>query len=68
MWVRSCQEDPLEEGMVSHASSSSAWRIPRTEGPGGLRRGGKESTRLKQLSTLAQKKEGCSTLHILYIP
>ena len=29
------QEDPLEEGMTTH-SSILAWRIPRTEGPGGL--------------------------------
>ena len=29
------QEEPLEEGMVTHASIL-AWRIPRTEEPGGL--------------------------------
>ena len=29
------QEDPLEEEMASH-SSILAWRIPRTEEPGGL--------------------------------
>ena len=29
------QEDPLEEGMVSH-SNILAWRIPWTEEPGGL--------------------------------
>ena len=29
------QEDPLEEGMVTH-SSILAWRIPRTEEPGRL--------------------------------
>ena len=28
-------EDPLEEGMAAH-SSILAWRIPRTEEPGGL--------------------------------
>ena len=28
-------EDPLEEGMAAH-SSIFAWRIPRTEEPGGL--------------------------------
>ena len=34
--VRSlCQEDSLEEGMATH-SSILAWRIPRTEEPGGL--------------------------------
>ena len=29
------QEDPLEKGMATH-SSILAWRIPWTEGPGGL--------------------------------
>ena len=29
------QEDPLEEQMPTH-SSSLAWKIPRTEDPGGL--------------------------------
>ena len=29
------QEDPLEEGMATH-SRILAWRIPRTEEPGGL--------------------------------
>ena len=36
MQVRSLsQEDPLEEGMVTH-SSILAWRIPWTGEPGGL--------------------------------
>ena len=35
-WVGSLGwEDPLEEGMATH-SSFLAWRIPRTEKPGGL--------------------------------
>ena len=35
MWVRSLgKEDLLEEGMTAH-SSILAWRIPRTEKPGG---------------------------------
>ena len=35
-WVRSRgQEDPLENGMATHASIP-AWRIPWTEKPGGL--------------------------------
>ena len=35
-WVQYLgQEDPLEEGMVTH-SSILAWRIPWTEEPGGL--------------------------------
>ena len=31
------QEDPLEKGMATHCSIL-AWRIPRTEEPGGLQR------------------------------
>ena len=35
-WGRSLgQEDPLEEEMATH-STILAWRIPRTEEPGGL--------------------------------
>ena len=35
LWVQPLdQEDPLEEGMAIH-SSFLAWRIPRTEEPGG---------------------------------
>ena len=43
-WVQSLgQEDPLEKGMAAH-SSILAWRIPRTEEPGGYSpRGHKES-------------------------
>ena len=37
------QEDPLEECMATH-SSILAWRIPRTEEPGGL-----ESTRSQRV-------------------
>ena len=36
-------EDPLEKGMTTH-SSILAWRIPRTEQPGGL-----ESTGLQRV-------------------
>ena len=36
-WVQSLgQGDPLEKGMATH-SSILAWRIPRSEEPGGLR-------------------------------
>ena len=36
MWVRFLGwEDPLEKGVSTH-SSILAWRIPRTEEPGGL--------------------------------
>ena len=35
------QEDPLEKGMATH-SSILAWRIPRTEEPGGLQSTGSQ--------------------------
>ena len=36
MWVPSLgREDPLEKGMATH-SSTLAWEIPQTEGPGRL--------------------------------
>ena len=38
------RENPLEEGMATH-SSILAWRIPRTEEPGGLQ--SMESQRVK---------------------
>ena len=46
------QKDPIEKGMTTH-SSILAWRIPQTEGPGGLQSMGvsKSQTQLKQLST-----------------
>ena len=45
MQVRSLsQEDPLEEGMETH-SSIFAWRIPRTEEPGGLQSMGSQKSR-----------------------
>ena len=44
-WVRSLgQEDPLEEGMATH-SNFLAWRIPWTEGPGGLQSMGLQRVR-----------------------
>ena len=42
-WVRSLGcEDPLEKGMATH-SSILAWRIPRTEEPGGLQSTGSQT-------------------------
>ena len=35
------QEDPLEDEMTTYASIL-AWRIPRTEGPGGLQSTGSQ--------------------------
>ena len=51
MQVRSLgQGDPLEKGMATH-SSILAWRIPWTEGPGGLPLWGcKELNMTKQLT------------------
>ena len=44
------QEDPLEEGMTTHASIL-AWRIPSAEEPGRLQFIGPQSqTQLKRLS------------------
>ena len=44
-WVRFLGwEDPLEEGMAAH-SSILAWRIPRTEEPGGLQSMGSQRVR-----------------------
>ena len=45
MQVRSLSwEDPLEEGMAAHTSIL-AWRIPRTEEPGGLQSIGLQKVR-----------------------
>ena len=44
-WVRSLGwEDPLEKGMATH-SNVLAWRIPWTEGPGGLQSMGLQRVR-----------------------
>ena len=44
-WVQSLGwEDPLEKGMATH-SSILAWRIPRTEEPGGLQAHGVAKSR-----------------------
>ena len=50
-WVQSLGwEDPLEEGMETHFSIL-AWRVPRTEGSGGLQtQGCKELDTTKQLT------------------
>ena len=50
-WVQPLgQQDPLKKGMVTH-SSIFAWRIPRTEEPGGLQScNHKESDLTQQLT------------------
>ena len=52
------QEDPLREGMETH-SSFLAWRIPRTEEPGGLRSMGSQSdtTEVHQVRVRVQKRQ-----------
>ena len=64
-WVQSLgQEDPLEEKMAT-CSSILAWRIPRTEEPGGLQSMGLQSpTGLKRLSTIAQFKVLLAFVHL----
>ena len=55
IWVQCLGwEDPLEEGMATHYSIL-AWKIPRTEEPGGLQStGSKESdmTEVTEYSTV----------------
>ena len=46
------QEDPLEKGMATH-SSFLAWRIPRTEEPGGLQSTGHKESDMTELLTLS---------------
>ena len=70
------QEDPLEEEIVTH-SSILAWGIPWTEEPGGSQSmGSQRVTRLKQLSTHAQRvlgkkgtvwKEGSPLFNFLFL-
>ena len=43
------QEDPLEEGMVTH-SSTLAWGIPWTEDPGGLQSMGSQRDTTEQVT------------------
>ena len=53
------QEDPLEKGIAIHCSIL-AWRIPWTEGPGGLRSTGSQRDITEQiiLSLFQQLKTG----------
>ena len=70
MWVPSLGgEDPLEEEMGTH-SSILAWRIPRTEGPGGCSPWGcKESDKAEHNSSQPSPAGGLvSDLHALWLP
>ena len=59
-WVRSPGgEDPLEKRMATH-SSILAWRIPRTEEPGGLQSVG--SHRVDTTVAAAKSLQSCQTL------
>ena len=54
------REDPLEKEVATH-SSITAWRIPWTEEPGGLRSmGGKESDTTEQLNNNKTKNIPCN--------
>ena len=59
-WVQSLgREGPLEEGMATH-SSIPAWRIPRTEEPGGPQsRGHKESDTTGRLHRQHRTRMSC---------
>ena len=52
-------EDPLEKGMATHFSIL-AWRIPRTEEPGGLQSMGSHRVRHDLLTHIKHNKEQLS--------
>ena len=61
-WVQSLgQKDPLEKGMATHSSIVS-WRIPWTEGPGGLQSMGLQSQ--TRLSTNTPQICICFIIHM----
>ena len=51
VWPLSC-EDPLDKGMTTH-SSILAWRIPRTEEPGGYSPWGHKESDTTELLTVS---------------
>ena len=68
MWVHSRgQEHPLEEGMETH-SSILAWRIPRTEEPGGLWYKGSQRVRMTEATsnTHTHTHTRVSYIHMYY--
>ena len=66
-WVRSLgQEDSLEKGMATH-SSILAWRVPRTEEPGGLQSiGCKESDTTEWLTFIIKTLQEQGHVSILF--
>ena len=63
-------EDPLEKGMATH-SSIFAWRIPRTEEPGGLQPMGSQRATTEQLTfclSLCSPKRVSALLDKVYLP
>ena len=63
-WVRYLgQEDPLEKGMATHCNIL-AWKIPRTEEPGGLQSMGSKEVRHELLLLLLDYREEL-ILHVL---
>ena len=56
-WVQSLSlEDPLEEGMATH-STNLAWRIPWTEGPGGLQSMGSQESDMTERLKRERERE-----------
>ena len=56
------QEDPPEEGMAAHCSIL-AWRIPWTEGPGGLQTMGSQRVDMTEASERACRAKGMACSH-----
>ena len=64
MWIPSLsQEDPLEKEMATH-SSILAWKIPRTEEPGGLQSMGSHRVR-HDLATKPHQQLRVNRLQVL---
>ena len=63
-WVLSLgQEDPLKKGMAIHCSIL-AWRIPRTEEPGGLQSMGSQRVRHDWACILSEEVWPCWQGHV----
>ena len=60
------QEDPLEEGVVTH-SSILAWRIPWTEESGGLQSIGSQTARHNWSDLAQQASDVANKLQLYFI-